>query len=92
MPTDLPRITARLEAAGLSPILCRLLTGPLTETIELSFGSLSIAKRAQAMLYSWLSFFPEIKARTSLRLNLETGTLYVMGKVLKERRGRRRLA
>jgi hypothetical protein len=91
MPRDLPRIASRLESLGLAPLIYQLLSGPLTEQKEYNFGTLTTAKQVQALLYNWMFFYPEIKTRTSLRLNMETATLYITPRSLSEKRGRKKL-
>lgn len=91
MPRDLNRLTARLVNEGCQTLLQRLLAGPLEEKLDYGFTSLVHAKRVQSILYDWMFFYPEVKARTSLRLNIETGILSIMPRATKEKRGRKKL-
>lgn len=88
---NLPRITARLEALGLGPLLARLQSGSLPAQEDYGFGNLATAKQVQSALYNWLWFFPAIKATVSIRLNTETATLSILPRGKTEKRGRRRL-
>lgn len=85
---DLARTTARLTASGFQPLLQKLLDG-LAEPEELAFGSLVTAKAIMKDLYNFLWFYPEAKAKVSLRLNTTTGVLLLMPRGVSEKRGRR---
>lgn len=88
---DRGRVEAQLINAGLGPVLQQLLDGPLAETISLPLSSLKTAKRIQRLLYSWLGFWPDIKAEMKIRLVEETATLLLIPTAGAEKRGRRRL-
>jgi len=88
MPRDLPRITARLDALGLSDLIKRL---PIEKEEQYFFSDIKLAKSTQALLYDWLYFHPEIKARTSLSIITLTATLVIKPRYTTEKRGRKKL-
>lgn len=89
--TDLSRIISRLSVAGFSSLLEELSAGPLLQQREYAFRTLQTAKATMALLYSWMRFRPDVKARTTLRLDNNTATLTVIPKGISEKRGRRPL-
>jgi len=86
---NLSLIEAQLISLGLTHILTRLLSGPLSETVEMNFSSLRIAKTVQRLLYSWCWFYPQVKERISLTLKEEILTLIIKPRGLPEQRGRK---
>lgn len=89
MPRDLPRITARLESLGLSPLLQHLINGEMEQTEEFYFSTLRTARTVQSLLYSWLWFFPTVKQTISLRLDEDLNKLSIIPRGIPERRGRK---
>jgi hypothetical protein len=89
--TDLPRITSRLSTAGFAGLLNELSAGPLRQPQEYAYRSLGPAKAAMALLYKWLRYRPDVKARTTLRLDVTTATLTIIPRSTREKRGRRPL-
>lgn len=88
--SDLGRVTARLIASGHQGLLQRLLDNILPEEEEIRFGSIKVAKALMRDLYKWMTYHPEVKARTSLKLNEATVTLYIKPRGISEKRGRSR--
>lgn len=86
---NLPLVEANLTSLGLASILSRLLSGPLSEAVEMNFGSLKTAKTVQRHLYNWLYFYPQIKEGLAVTLNEPILTLIIKPKGLPEKRGRR---
>ena len=87
--TDLSRIISRLSVAGFSGLVEELSAGPLHERREYAFHTLSTAKATMALLYKWMRFRPDVKGRITLRLDLNTATLTVIPKGIREKRGRK---
>jgi hypothetical protein len=87
--TDLARITSRLSVAGFSGLISELSAGPLLEHREYAFRALAPAKAVMALLYKWMTFRPDVKARTTLRLDVNTAILTVIPKGISEKRGRK---
>lgn len=88
-PTDLSRIISRLRVAGFASLLEELSAGPLGQQREYAFRTLATAKAAMALLYKWMTYRPDVKQRTTLRLDLNTATLSVIPRSSKEKRGRK---
>ena len=88
---DLSRIINRLSVAGFSGLVEELSAGPLIQKKEYAFHTLQTAKSVMALLYSWMRFRPDVKARTTLRLDNNTAILTVISRGLAEKRGRRPL-
>ena len=91
MTISLSRVEANLTRMGLSPLLKELLAGPLHETVEMNFGSLKIAKTVMRLLYQFMTFHPEVKSYTGMRLREEIATLEIIPKAGPERRGRKHI-
>ena len=87
--TDLPRIISRLRVAGFSGLVDELSAGPLSQQREYAFRSLQPAKAVMALLYKWMTYRPDVKQRTTLRLDLNTATLTIIPKGISEKRGRK---
>jgi hypothetical protein len=87
--TNLARIISRLSVAGFASLVEELSVGPLSQQQEYAFHTLSAAKAAMALLYKWMTYRPDVKQRTTLRLDLNTATLYVVSRSTKEKRGRK---
>lgn len=88
---DLNRVLASLTAMGLDSLVHELSAGPLLQIREFNFGSLRSAESAQRLLYRFMWFHPEIKSRTTLRLNKLTGMLSIIPKSRTEKRGRKKI-
>ena len=87
MGLTLPAVEARLVAMGLGRLLSQLLEGNPPGPIPLPFGTVKQAAGLQRLLYRWLWFNPEVKARISLRLDEPAATLVILPKAGPERRG-----
>lgn len=87
--TDLSRIMSNISVAGFSGLVDELSAGPLYSEREYAFRTLPAAKAAMALLYKWMRFRPDVKQRTTLRLDLNTAILTVIPKGISEKRGRR---
>lgn len=87
--SDLARILSRLSVAGFSGLIDELSAGPLYELREYAFRTLPAAKAAMALLYKWMTYRPDVKQRTTLRLDKNIATLYVISRSAKEKRGRK---
>jgi len=86
---SLAQVTAILTAMGLDSFLRELLSGPLERPRVFYFSTLKTASRTQALLYRFLWFHPEAKARLSLKLDKNTGALTVTPRSTSEKRGRK---
>lgn len=86
---SLHRIEGRLFSLGLASLLTQIQDDRLVEAAELSFATQKMAAMVQRLLYQWLTFYPNLKSRISLRLEKFAPVLTIMPKSAPERRGRR---